>query len=398
MAERVFFHIGAPKSGTTFLQTLMWRNRETLKGLGLLYPGRQRMDHFHATEVVRGLTAHDAPPPTAWDRLCSEIDGWPGTALITHEFFGAAGAEQARRALGRLEPADVHLVFTARDYGRQFPAVWQEAVKMRATTPLDEYVDQVLAREIAGPWGWSTQDVPQILDRWGSALDPSKVHVVTVPATGAPRDLLWRRWCQVLQIPPESCDLDVARGNESLGAAQAAFFLKVKPHLPEDLRAGSERHRWVRGYLGHEVLVPQHGARFGLRLRHTDALRKIAMQEVEVLRSRGYDVVGDLDELIPALPDAEPANPADVADSELVEVAARAVATMTADVRSLSKERDRWLRQAGASGRAGRGPTLGRGRAGIGSRARDADSATRASRVSTRLASLLSRVARRLAR
>ena len=82
MAERVFLHIGAPKSGTTFLQTVMWHNRKTLRGLGLLYPGRQRMDHFHATEVVRGLIAADAPTPTAWDRLCAEIDTWSGTCLL----------------------------------------------------------------------------------------------------------------------------------------------------------------------------------------------------------------------------------------------------------------------------------------------------------------------------
>lgn len=386
MAERVFFHIGAPKSGTTFLQTLMWRNKETLKGLGLLYPGRQRMDHFHATEVVRELTAQDGPNSTAWDLLCNEIGDWPGTALITHEFFGAASAVQARQALERLAPADVHLVFTARDYGRQFPAVWQEAVKMRTTTSLDDYVDKVLAGEISGPWGWSTQDVPAILERWGSTLDPRNVHVVTVPGSGAPRDLLWRRWCQVLQIPPDSCDLDVARSNESLGAAQAAFFLKVKSHIPADLRPGPERHKWLRGYLGHQVLVPQQGDRFGLRRRHLDELRNIALEEVEILASRGYDVAGDLEELIPSPPATELPNPADVADSELVEVAARAVATMTAEVRALSRDRDKWRRKARAASHAGQARQPGRGKAGS------------TKTTAAKGAALLRRVGRRLAR
>ena len=352
MAERVFLHIGAPKSGTTFLQTVMWHNRKTLRGLGLLYPGRQRMDHFHATEVVRDLIPADAPTPTAWDRLCAEIDAWPGTALISHEFFGAATAEQAERALARLATAEVHLILTARDYGRQFPAVWQEALKMRASMQLDDFIDDVLAGEVTGPWGWSTQDVPAILERWGATLDPRCVHVVTVPRPGAPRDLLWRRWCQALAIPPKSCDLDVARDNESLGAAQAAFLLRVKPYIPAELHPNPELHRWVRGHLGHEVLVPQNGARIGLRSRHLDELVEIALDEVKILEKRGYDVAGDLDELVPSRGETDQPNPGDVADSELVDVAARAVATLTAQVRALSQERDEWRRKARAAGRA----------------------------------------------
>jgi len=39
VAERVFLHVGAPKSGTTFLQTVMWENREGLAERGVLIPG-----------------------------------------------------------------------------------------------------------------------------------------------------------------------------------------------------------------------------------------------------------------------------------------------------------------------------------------------------------------------
>ena len=399
MAERVFVHVGAPKSGTTFLQTVMWRNRQKLRGVGLLYPGRQRMDHFHATEAVRDLTAAAAPTPTAWDRLCDEIDAWSGTALITHEFFGAASAEQARRALERLAAAEVHVVLTARDYARQFPAMWQEALKMRVSMPLDDFVDRVLAHEISGPWGWSTQDVPAILDRWGAGVDPRFVHVVTVPRPGAPRDLLWRRWCRVLQIPPESCDLDVAAGNESLGVAQAAFLLKVKPYLLDELHPTPERHRWVRGHLGPDVLVPQGGGRFGLRHRHLDELRQLAEDEVRILEARGYDVAGDLEELVPSRPETEHPNPGDVTDSEIVEVAARAAATMTAQVRSLSLERDEWRRKARAGRKsARRRPTTApTGDAGTSMRT-GASAATPKSDVSKKLVSLRKRLTRRLAR
>ncbi|MDP9444282.1 MAG: hypothetical protein M3P83_08000 [Actinomycetota bacterium] len=347
MARRVVFHIGAPKTGTTFLQTVMWHNRPRLREQGVLYPGDSRMDHFRASEVVRGLHNRRVRGAGAsWERLASAIDEWPHTGLISHEFFGAATAEQAERAIERLRPADVHLVFTARDYVRQFPAVWQEALKMRADASLDEFMDRTLRNQVTGPWSWVTQDMAAILQRWARTVEPACVHVVTVPPPGAPRDLLWQRWCTVLGIDPSSCELDVAFGNESLGVRQAALMHRVKPHLSGPLLEGPNRYRWVRQYLGHEVLVPQGGERFGVREHHARALRARSVEAVRSVREAGYDVVGDLQELIPPEPPAPVPNPADVTDEELVEVAVVAIEQMVRDMLSMTRDRDQWRGRA----------------------------------------------------
>ena len=49
MARRVYLHIGLPKTGTTYLQTLMWNNREVLAGQGVLLPGDSRRQHLWAS-------------------------------------------------------------------------------------------------------------------------------------------------------------------------------------------------------------------------------------------------------------------------------------------------------------------------------------------------------------
>ncbi len=49
MADRVFLHIGVPKSGTTYLQAGLWQNREPLRDQGLLFPGRGPFDHNRAS-------------------------------------------------------------------------------------------------------------------------------------------------------------------------------------------------------------------------------------------------------------------------------------------------------------------------------------------------------------
>ena len=53
MAERVFVHVGTPKSGTTYLQAGLWAQREALGSHGLLFPGRTPFDQNRASLLVR---------------------------------------------------------------------------------------------------------------------------------------------------------------------------------------------------------------------------------------------------------------------------------------------------------------------------------------------------------
>jgi hypothetical protein len=346
MARRVFLHIGVPKSGTTFLQTAMWHNRGALRAQGFLYPGSQRMDHYHASRAARDVpVTRLGPHAAAWDDLTSALARWDGDGLVSHEFFCLASADQARRAVDRLASAEVHVVLTVRDYVRQFPAVWQESVKMNSSLSLDQFMEGVLAGEHAGAWSWTSQDLPLIVENWGEAVPADRLHIVTVPPAGAPRNLLWDRWCSVLGIDATGFDMDLPRANESLGAPQAALMHRLKPHLTGDLTEGPVRHRWVRGYLGHEILVPQGGDRFGLREAHAEALAAQSRQAAELLAARGVAVTGDLADLAPTGA-ADARTPDDVPDSEIVEVAARAIDRLVQDVRDLTAERDRWRRRA----------------------------------------------------
>ena len=53
MARTVFFHVGLPKTGTTYLQTMMWHNRAELARQGVLLPGESSRQHLWASGVVR---------------------------------------------------------------------------------------------------------------------------------------------------------------------------------------------------------------------------------------------------------------------------------------------------------------------------------------------------------
>lgn len=335
MARRVFVHVGLPKAGSTFLQTTMWQNRELLRSRGFLYPGGKRMDHYHASQAIRGVSPETLGRHAGtWDRLRGELNAWSGDGLLSHEFLSMTTGPQAEQLVASLD-GEVHVVVVLRDYVRQFPAVWQEALKMNSDLSVDDYMDEVLARRVKGAWGWRSQDVPAVLQQWSRAVPAHRLHVITVPPPGAPRNLLWDRWSQVLGLDTTGFDMETAHPNESLGAPQAALLQRVKPHLSGPLRKGPERHRWVRGYFAHDVLVPQRGPRLGLREDHRAALAEASAAAVAAVRDGGYPLAGDLDDLQPA-DEPDLARPTEVSDAELVEVAVIAMERMIRDVRRLT--------------------------------------------------------------
>ncbi len=350
MARRVYIHIGLPKTGTTFLQTTMWHNRGPLGKQDFLYPGRQRFDHYYAYQQVRRRPHPGDPyPEGAWERLRAELSDWPGVGLVSHEFFSMATRKQVARLIEDLAPAEVHVVVTARSYVRQFPAVWQEALKMGVDSSFDEFMEDLFADRLSGAWSWDSQDLPAVLARWRSAVPAERIHIVTVPPPGSPRDLLWRRWCTALEIDDSGFDLEVSRPNQSLGAQQAALLRRLKPRLSGSLLEGSVRHRWVRRYFGHEVLVPQGGDRFSPRPEHREVLLRRSRRARRTIRRGGYAVYGELRDLRDSGTPGPGPHPDDVTTEEMLDVATRAIEQMIHDVKDLTIERDDLL-QARARG------------------------------------------------
>lgn len=347
MARTVFFHIGAPKSGTTFLQAVLWGNRDVLRGQGVLFPGDFWQDRAWSTNVVRErANVPHQRARTSWDRLVAQTQAFDGTAIISHEFFAAADRDQAERAIARLAPAEVHVVYTARDFVRQVPALWQEQVKFRLTTPLAEYEPEPLSAGPGSHFGWRGLDVVDALRRWGAGLPPERVHVVTVPPAGSRHGLLWERFATLCGIDPASCDTEVGRVNQSLGAVEAELLRRVNPRISEEIRGAGEVPAWVRDYLAHSVLVPRGGERIGLTHEQVVVLRDKAKEVVRALEEAHYDVVGDLQELIP--PDDLPSSkqPGDVTDAELLDAALDTIAVMLKDQRDMTRERNQWRSRA----------------------------------------------------
>ena len=329
MTSRVLLHVGTPKTGTSYLQDVLFRNRDVLRHAGILYPADRFDAHFLAALDLMQLPwgGLESEAHGAWDRMAAAVRAWPGTAIISHEILATASRAQIARALSSLGHPDteVHVVLSLRDLVRQIPAEWQENVKHRSGFSYRKFLATVQDPGRKGRvanWFWGVQEIPDILNRWGADLPPERVHLVTVPAPGGPPDLLWERFCQAFGIGGLDLDLEGERTNPSLGVAETALVRRI--NLKANEVVPPVRYRpLVRELLAHQTLSRRTGSpRLTLPPDVHPWAQGLAAAWIDEIKERGYHVIGDLGDLVgPAatLPYADPDHPAEseVADAAL---------------------------------------------------------------------------------
>jgi len=324
--RRVLVHVGTPKTGTSFVQDVLWLNRESLARQGILYPADRFDEHFLAAldllEMPWGGLEKQAVG--AWDRLAARVRDWNGTAIVSHEILATASRQQVRRALDSFGDAEVHVVVSARDLVRQIPAEWQENVKHRRTLAYRQFLDRITDPERKGElasWFWGVQEVPDILDRWGSPLPAGNVRLITVPKPGAPRRLLWERFASVLGLDAAALAPETTRENASLGVPETALVRRINERVNNGVLKNEDYRLLVRELLVHRTLSLRTSSP---RLRLPPDVRAwaadLSESWIEALAERGYHIEGSLEELRPdasAGPFVDPDQPeeADVADA-----------------------------------------------------------------------------------
>jgi hypothetical protein len=187
--------------------------------------------------------------------------------------------------------------------------------------------------------------------RWGADLPAERVHVVTVPSSGADSDELWRRFAEACDLTGVGgLDLAVPRANESLGVVEAELLRRVNRALDGRVAGGRQKSLWIRDLLAHRVLAPIGREPIGLTPDQLAEAQEQAEAAVAAVTAAGYAVHGDLEDLRPRPVDAR--LPSEVTDAEVAESAALALADLLV-----------WARSAGADVQA---PTPAPGRAGSG--------------------------------
>jgi hypothetical protein len=337
---RVFLHIGEPKTGTTFLQQVMWSNRAELAAQGVVLPGHHPQDHFRASQDLRGIEKLASDPAGSWTgeweilaRQAAQAAQAGKTAVISHELFSAADEEQAGRAVASLRPAEVHIVVTVRDMATLLPAEWQETVKHRNTRAWEDWLGDVIDAEAGAPdrrrfWFWRVHDTLAIGRIWAQHVPPERIHVITMAPRGAGTSLLWQRLAGVLGIDPGTADTSRARPNASLGLAETEFLRRLNQALPGEVPDWF--YMWnVKEAVAHQALAARPaGARLVLPAERDAWAKEQAETLIAGLQDSGYDLVGDLDELRPRQVTEPGAGPGEQTDGQMLDAAVQAAAAL----------------------------------------------------------------------
>ena len=329
MTKKVYLHVGTPKTGTSYLQHVLYHNRRMLHRHGFHYPADRFDAHFLAAlDLMRmpwgGL---EAQAIGAWDTLAASVRRAHGDSIISHEILATASRVQIGRALeslGHDRDSEIHLVLSVRDLVRQIPAEWQENVKHRAALSYRAFIDRIQDPRREGripTWFWGVQEIPDILDRWGRDLPSEHVHVVTVPPSGGAPDLLWKRFVEAFGVDGIDLQLDGERVNPSLGAAETTLIRRINRAANEELDPAFYRPL-VRELVAHQTLSRRtRTPRLALPPDIHPWASELEEAWIAEIRARGYDVIGDLDDLRGAPPAPDYADP-DHPDEALVSGAA----------------------------------------------------------------------------
>ena len=330
-AKRVFIHVGAPKTGTTFLQGILWRNRLGLRRAGLHVVGHGPAEHYRAGHDIRGVEYNpDDPRPDwagSWDRLAElAVKSEASDTIISDEHLASLSPEQVKRAVESLAAREVHVIYATRNLARLLPSEYQEYVKHRSKLTYSEWVTRIFASRDKGPghWFWLVQDPVDVLKRWTTSVPPERFHLLTLPAPGSPHEELWMRFAGVVGVDPDAATDHEVKGNDSLGMAEAEVLRRVNIALPESFP------RWhhsgiARDVFANQILGPKSKpGRPRLPENVADEVRAQTKRNIADLTSSGCDIVGDLSTL--EITDDLAAGQPDPTDQEIIDAAVDGIA------------------------------------------------------------------------
>ncbi len=329
--KRVFFHVGAPKTGTTYLQNVLFQNRDLLAANGVLYPYADPGQSFRSMQDFRRAGwagGRAAEFKGEWELVARRAREWDGpTVIFSNELLGGSQPDRIAFGVASVQPAQVHVVFSARDFARQLVSDWQEHIKHNHTVTLERFVDDLIefGLDAPKPFGelfWGMHDATYVLNRWSAVVPPEHMHVVTVPQAGAPPDALWRRFCAATGLEPALYDAETERANTSMGVAETELVRRMNTGVQG--MPAEQYDPLVRKLLAEDILGGQ-SPRLMLPTGRLDWVSARSQQLIDELAASGYQIEGDLEELLPRPEDhAAYVSPTELSDADLAPAAIRA--------------------------------------------------------------------------
>ena len=309
----VYLHIGGMKTGTTYLQQLMYANRARLRDAGLVLPGDSWSRQVRGVQDVMRLGRRDPhirrQARGVWSELLTEALADPASvSLISVEFLSFAGRRAVSRVMETLARADVRLVLTVRDMSATLSSQWQTVVHNGGKFSWEDYLDDI-PRPQAQPLRLPrltrrprhefhrTLNVPRMLTVWQQVVPAGSLHVVTVPRARTEPGELWRRFAGVVGVDPAAATRPPRDTNPSLGYASTELVRQVNRRIG---RLPQSEYNWtVKEIVALDVLVTRAAQEGRAPMSRPAHQRAMAWNRLtsETISASGAVLTGDLEDL-----------------------------------------------------------------------------------------------------
>ncbi|WP_067436873.1 hypothetical protein [Nocardioides jensenii] len=328
MTGRIVLHIGAMKTGTSFVQSVLGNNQEMLAERGAIFLGSSFGVQSRAVRDVLNLPKQPGRNKRKWRSLVQPVARMEAgqTAVVSMEFLSFASDRHMGPFLNPLRNsgARIEVILTVRDQSRVIPAQWQTYTRNFGDEPWPDYLRRIepsrsrrVTRSRAHRTFHRAQDITPMLERWSTAHGIATTHIVTVPPPDAPREELWDRFCAAAGFDGSGVDLDDVHDNTSLGFGSCDFLRRVNSHLadvpPRTYRVGMRA-------LARDVLAPLRAeeSRPALDRRAAEYAATLNQQLREAMSDSRFELYGRLDDLpVPTTFSDQPRKAASVPDDEV---------------------------------------------------------------------------------
>src|SRR5690348_14572324 len=216
-------HIGPHKTGTTAIQGALHLARERLAAEGVVYPGRGRQPLWPILAVTGqpALLGGPRPEVSYWDNLVREIRAaGDQRVVLSSEFFAEADDATARRVIGDLGGARVHVVVTLRSLTRILPSQWQQYLQNGFHFRYLEWLEGILSDppHTPTPGFWRRHRHDALVARWAAENGPENLTVIALDESD--RLMLLRVFESMLGLAGGFLVPEETAANRSLTAAE----------------------------------------------------------------------------------------------------------------------------------------------------------------------------------
>jgi hypothetical protein len=302
-AETLYLHIGARKSGTTYLQETLEHSRAALADNGLnlaLTTGAAFAEFAPPLKTLGGPNGSDpATVAASLAMLAERLDRPMSRHLVSVEGLAEMRQVGVDALAGALSSYRVEVILTVRPWDRVIPSEWQQHVKERATIRYDDFLARI--RQGGAPLFRMRQEAPSIVRHWLPHVPADRIHVVAVPPADTEGPSIEELFCRVVGIDPSVLVRPERTVNESLSYPQAELLRRVNAALGDRLSSRRDYRRAVRAWLVNQVLMkmPRDGHPIRVPAEHAEWCAGEMRRQRTELEAIGVDIVGDPDDLTP---------------------------------------------------------------------------------------------------